>query len=1396
MLIILLITNPLMTMAETLVTSDQTTESDYMGPILNNIQLSTTDVSVGEEIIFTASVSDDLSGVSSVSGMMYLADRSNPYVDGARYIEFVYDPETTNWIGTYTVEENDVPGEWILQEIHMADNMYNSNWAYISESFTIHNDLGDFTAPIVENVVIDPVTANVGDVVNISMKVTDDKSEISYVSAYLQSTVSWTNRYVYLEYNQETDEWVGSYTVQKNDIHGLSTLMVDIQDTAGNYGTIDTYKTLYINNEDGDYTAPVIENIEISSSTIEVGETVTITADVSDDKSGVRNVYANLHSYNSNQYEMVYMNYDQELNKWVGTFTAKETTHDGDWYFNVSATDNYDNYDSIYSYTNFTVINPNGDYTAPTISNLEVNPTNVTVGEQVTLSLTVADDKSGVAYVQAYLDYLGNVPFKYDNESGKWTASVTIPDTVEDGREFYIHTVEAFDFKGNRQSEWFNQSFYVSNPTPLLLETVEFSSDTVKVGDSLQIQAKFANDDNVIKSIIARITDGYSINRYAELIYDSANNTWTGSYSVHSFDRSGEWYVDFHVKGVNGNDYYFSAEKAFTVDNPNGDTELPVIKNVTITPEIATFGDEVTIEVDATDIGSGISFVNAFFNMEYSGSRYIPLTLDQTTKKWVGKFTVEQKDASGIWPVEIMAADIAGNIMFDPSYQIEISNPNQDITGPTVESFSFDRTVAQTGETVHFKAKVSDNQSGISEVYAQISQYNYSEYRTKQVRLTYDETQDLWVGSYTIPTYFSTGLHSVSLEAVDRAGNYGRYWMDDDLLILNDTPDYEKPVLDELSFTPGTVKLGDTVSFRVKATDVGSNVESVSVTFMEGRLWNATEFGGHFDSIDLKYDPNENVWVGDKTITSVDYTGKWRIDVSAQDGAGNSVYGTFPQPLFVDLNETVTFVNLEVNQSSPQVIGTPIAIKATSEGSRNPEYRFYVRDERGELTTIQEYSSQDTITWTPTVPGDYTIIVHAKDNDSAGSASFYEARNEVNYKINVGKVTSLKLEANQVSPNVIGTPITVTATSEGSNETAYRFYVKDDKGVLTTLQEYSDNNTVTWTPTSAGNYTIIAHAKDKNKTGSKDFFEARTVLEYQIVTGKVTSVEVESNQPSSTIVGTPITLTAAAEGSNEPLYRFLVKDEKGNLTTLQTYSSNDTVTWTPTSEGSYTIIVHSKDKSKPGSGEFFEARTVMSHTVKAGKVSTVKVTSDLSAPQVAGTAISLKATSEGSNEPMYRFLVKDEKGTVTTLQTYSSNDTVTWTPTSAGSYTIIVHGKDKSKPGTGEFFEARAEMSYNVTVAKITSAAISAGENSPQPVGTPITFKASSQGSETAEYRFFARDNLGNLTTIQEYSSSNSVTWTPTKAGTYTIILHVKDKYKTGSYYFYDARAEMLFEVQ
>jgi hypothetical protein len=415
-----------------------------------------------------------------------------------------------------------------------------------------------------------------------------------------------------------------------------------------------------------------------------------------------------------------------------------------------------------------------------------------------------------------------------------------------------------------------------------------------------------------------------------------------------------------------------------------------------------------------------------------------------------------------------------------------------------------------------------------------------------------------------------------------------------------------------------------------------------------------------------------------------------------------------------------------------------------------------------------------------------TILISVKDSAGNSSSATEITVTRANLKVN-----SVLLSVDKQSPQIIGTPVTITANSSGSLEPEYRFFIRDN-GNLTILQEYGNNDTITWIPSHSGIYTIIVHAKDKMAPGTGLLFEARTEMTYAVNGGKVTNVQVSSDLSSPLVFGTPISLQATSVGSLDPEYRFFVR-ENGNLTTLQEYGNSDSITWIPPHSGIYTIIVHAKDKMASGADLRFEARTEMTYVVNGGKVINVQVSSDLSSPQVLGTPISLKASSVGSLEPEYRFFIR-ENGNLTTLQEYGNSDSITWTPSHSGIYTIIVHAKDKMASGADLRFEARTEMTYVVNGGKVTNVQVSSDLSSPQVLGTAITFKATSVGSLDPEYRFFVLEN-GNLITLQEYGNSDTITWNPSLPGTYTIIVHAKDKMAPGAGFLYEARTELTFIV-
>jgi hypothetical protein len=415
------------------------------------------------------------------------------------------------------------------------------------------------------------------------------------------------------------------------------------------------------------------------------------------------------------------------------------------------------------------------------------------------------------------------------------------------------------------------------------------------------------------------------------------------------------------------------------------------------------------------------------------------------------------------------------------------------------------------------------------------------------------------------------------------------------------------------------------------------------------------------------------------------YTAGTIISVTATDQAGNT---SLPTEVTVTKTTTERTVNVTTDVASPQKVGTPITLSGTSAGLTDPDYRFMIL-QNGVVTTIQDYGNGNITTWTPTKSGPYTLIVHAKEKANHGQGLYFELRDSIQYFINGGKVSSVQVSTNLPSPQPYGIDITLHANSLGSAEPEYRFFVRDDSGQTTTLQEFGNSDTTTFHPLKSGTYTIIVHAKDKSYKDSS--YEARTEMSFVVNGGKVTHVQVSTNQPSPQVLGTAITLTAGSTGSLEPEYRFYVRDNNGQNTILQEYSSLNTATWNPTKSGTYTIIVHARDKSYRETS--YEARTELTYVVNGDKVTSVEVNTNTITYKV-GTPITFTASSLGSIDPDYRFFLV--YGTQSTLQEYGNGDSVTWTPTKAGTYKIIVHASDKSK-ASGKYYEARTEIIITVT---------------------------------------------------------------------------------------------------
>jgi hypothetical protein len=166
-----------------------------------------------------------------------------------------------------------------------------------------------------------------------------------------------------------------------------------------------------------------------------------------------------------------------------------------------------------------------------------------------------------------------------------------------------------------------------------------------------------------------------------------------------------------------------------------------------------------------------------------------------------------------------------------------------------------------------------------------------------------------------------------------------------------------------------------------------------------------------------------------------------------------------------------------------------------------------------------------------------------------------------------------------------------------------------------------------------------------------------------------------ANLTAPQIVGTPITFTAAAVNGTAPYsYKWFVSSDGVNWTMLQNWSASNTYTWTPTAANSAFRIgvwVRSANNTADSYDNAQSNGSIAFPVNPASQLTLTGLTSSLPSGQPVGTPITFTATASGGFAPyQYKWFVSDGK-TWVEMQAWSTSNTWTWTPTSAGGNTRV-----------------------------------------------------------------------------------------------------------------------------
>ena len=315
-------------------------------------------------------------------------------------------------------------------------------------------------------------------------------------------------------------------------------------------------------------------------------------------------------------------------------------------------------------------------------------------------------------------------------------------------------------------------------------------------------------------------------------------------------------------------------------------------------------------------------------------------------------------------------------------------------------------------------------------------------------------------------------------------------------------------------------------------------------------------------------------------------------------------------------------------------------------------------------------------------------------------------------------VTSVALTSNLATPQNTGTNITFFAAGAGGVAThQYKFLVQPAGGAAQVVQNWSTATTYTWTPATAGTYTVMVWARSAGVT--VDAAQASAQMAYVVNTpppAPVTSVALTSNLATPQNTGTTITFSrperavwrrTSSSSSCSRRWRGAGGAELEHRDDLHLDAA----------DGGH---LHD-DRVGPQCGCHRGCRAGLGADGVCRQPSPARtgdertLTPNLASPQGTGTSITLAAAASGGVGPQqYKFLLQSTGGAAQIVQNWGTATTYTWTPAATGDYTVTVWAR--SAGATVDAAQASAQVTYSVIASGVNPVSVlpSSGSGSAQ----------------------------------------------------------------------------------
>lgn len=423
-------------------------------------------------------------------------------------------------------------------------------------------------------------------------------------------------------------------------------------------------------------------------------------------------------------------------------------------------------------------------------------------------------------------------------------------------------------------------------------------------------------------------------------------------------------------------------------------------------------------------------------------------------------------------------------------------------------------------------------------------------------------------------------------------------------------------------------------------------------------------------------------------------------------------------------------------------------------------YKFVIKNGSGTLLT-RDYNTDQTFTYTPTQPGNYSVDVYVKDKFSI---SDYDDKNTISFTaFSLPTITAFTKDVTNV---FAGDNVNFTASvSGGSNKgTSYKYVVLRDGQTIYT-SDFSPSNKLSYTPSIPGNYKVDVYAVDSISVNNYD--AVKSINFTVLANAKLSNVQTNKTKY---LAGQTINLNVSGIlGSGSYLYKYEIAKDGTALTAIN-YTTSGSIQYIAASPGNYALTVYIKDALSKKAYDDTASLNIPVYSQPSMTLTSSQASS------LVGKSTNYNITViNGSGNAQYRFSII-KNGSQVSDSGYQTSNIYDFTPSIDGTYQITGYLKDALSE---KAYDVQNTVNLDVYNPQLTNATVTGSYYEGKPLYMSVNTTGASPSGFSYKYEVYLN---GVLTAGNSFNPSSAFNFTPSVAGNYTIKIYGKDGLSTNTY--------------